>query len=166
MGAILSFGAKPEVSDQPVEDITFEYFGENVRLSYDFGETVFVDWVEQWKDVDENEARTFTAVKDLMREVVHPDDFDTFWKLVRANKQGMVKLMELVAALVEATTERPTSQPADSVSGQPTTPPLSGDDSFSRVIKNERPDRQVLAFDIYKQRQAREARELASEVSG
>lgn len=116
------------------EELAFGYFGETIRISYDFGEAAFVDWVDEYGQLGENDVKGMLATKRLMEQVVHPDDFEMFWRLARANKQTSVDLAGVFKAALEAMSERPTSRPSDSSDGPATTVPSSAGGSSQRVI--------------------------------
>lgn len=125
----------PKLDEQTAaEEMTFGYFGATVRVSYDFGELVFTDWVEEFGSLGENDPKATQGTKALMRQVVHPDDFDMFWALAKAHKQNSEDLARVFQGVLEAFAERPTRQPSDSSAGQTSTPPSSAAVSSQRVI--------------------------------
>lgn len=119
---------------QAADEFTFGWFGMDVRVAYDFGELVFTDWVEEFGGLKETDPRSITSVKELMRRIVHPDDFVEFWRLAVAHKQTSDKLAGLFNSILEAVADRPTERPSSSSSGPPATAPSSGGGSSSRVV--------------------------------
>jgi hypothetical protein len=133
MGSLGSFGVEPAT----VEVVTFEYFGHTIRVAPDFGEVAFIDWMEEWGQIDEKDPRSAIGGKALMRAAVHAEDFAEFWALARANRQGVEQLLELVGVLVKAATDRPTGLPTDSRGGLENTPPRSeGNLSSAQVMRD------------------------------
>lgn len=124
---------------RPAVDVTFGFFGEEFRAHPDLGELVLVEFLEGAMKIDEHSAHALTAVKDFLRQVVDPADFDRFWQLAmrgRATTQQLMTLAErLIEKIVEAETGRPTSLPSDSSDGQSTTEARSEDDASSRVVR-------------------------------
>lgn len=139
------------------EDVTFDWFGTDVRVNPDFGELTYLDWMEMHSTIDENDPRAIVAMKSLMRDLIHPDDFDGFWATTKRNRQGLEPLMRLMQVIVEQVSARPTGQPSVSSGGQQNTVANSAGDSSRRVIARMesagRPDLAVI-HDL-----AREARE-------
>lgn len=121
----------------PVES-TFGYFGASLRANPDLSDVMVVEMFG-------NLAESPDQVRKLASTLVHSDDVDEFWRLVRDNRQTMEDLATLAMALIEALTERPTRLPSDSSAGQSRTAPKSEVDSSSRALKvlDGRPDLQV-----------------------
>lgn len=102
-------------------DFSFDYFGNSVRVHPEISELTFVDFMEEATSVGENDPRAIVLVKKLVRLLVHPDDFDTFWAAAKANKQGTLDLMALGEQIVSGMAGRPTKRPSDSSDGSPET---------------------------------------------
>jgi hypothetical protein len=145
------------VRDVPERD-TFGWFGTEVRLHPSFGELVFTDWVEEHGNLEETDTRSLTATKTLMRRMIDPEDFDSFWALAVKHRQGSADLLKLLQAVVESVTERPTQSPAVSSVGPVSTVPRSGDDLSSPVIARlegqGRPDLALVHVQAAEARQA------------
>jgi hypothetical protein len=66
-------------------------------------------------------------VKDSLQQLIHPEDWPTYWKLARENGQQIRDLMSdlkyITAKVVEAETGFPTRPPSGSAGGRETTPP-------------------------------------------
>lgn len=157
MASLGSFGTPREVVE--VVD-TFDYFGSEIRVSPEFGELDLADFMEAAAGLDEDSVDALSLVKRTMRSAVHAEDFDTFWRLAKANRQGTEDLMPVLYACVEAVAERPTQRPSDSSDGPSATRALSAVDSSSQVIGrlegNGRPDLALMAH------MATEAREASA----
>lgn len=119
-------------------DIQFGYFGSKFSAHPELGELILVEFLEGAIKIDEHSPQALTAVKDFLRQVVAPDDFDLFWRAAIRNRQTTQQLMTfaetLIEKVVEATTERPTSQLSDSSAGPSPTAESSEADASSRVV--------------------------------
>jgi hypothetical protein len=122
-------------------DVTFDYFdARSLRVHPDFCELDLLDFVEATAAIDEDSPQAMTAVKDFFRSVIHPDDFDLFWRTAKGNRQGVKKLMRTIWTIVETISGRPTTQPSDSSGGPSTTAPTStgGSSSTERAMQHLR----------------------------
>lgn len=187
-------------------DLDFTYFGATIRVHPHASDRVELEFLDAGRDVDfdalsgsnlaeldEAEAakklstlsralvRAHRLIKDSLREVVHPDDFDTYWRLARENGQQIVDLMadlkRITAAVVEAETGFPTTPPSASQPGPATTPAKSADGSSSEAaaalsdtdaalrLLRGRPDLQEFVVMAEEMTQA-EQQQKASEKSG
>lgn len=74
-------------------------------------------------------AAGYKALLSSLRRLVHPDDFEQYWKLGMANGQQirdrMADVRAITAAVLEATTDFPSGPPSASQRGPATTPPSS-----------------------------------------
>jgi len=127
-------------------DLDFEYFGATIRVAPDASDVVELEFLEIARNADldmrdleglsaaelEDEAKvqdvvrrtnqviisTYGLIRDKLRELIHPEDFDTYWRLARANRQMVSDLMAdmkaITASVVEASTGFPTTPPSDS----------------------------------------------------
>lgn len=98
---------------------SFRWFGERFRVNPNLTETSVVDMFEAAQKVTVTDPKQFELSKDYVREHVHPDDFDRFWSLARAHRQGIADLMTLCWKILEQVAERPTTPPTDSAGGRP-----------------------------------------------
>lgn len=146
-------------------DLDFTYFGATVRVHPQASDTVELEFLDAGKDLDlsalegvdlakldetESEkviaaasavskavAAGYRLIKGSLRRVIHPDDFDTYWRLAVENGQQirdlMADLKRITAAVVEAETGFPTTPPSASQPGPATTPAKSADGSSSEV---------------------------------
>lgn len=125
-------GSYGEPADRPAEQDTFDYFGTEIRVNDLAGETALVDLIEEAGHLDEQDPRGITATKDFLREIVHADDFDTFWDLGRKHRQSVAQMMEVAMSIVEQLTDLPTERSSGSRTGPSATGPSSTADSYSR----------------------------------
>lgn len=110
-----------DMSGEEAEPIiaSFTWFGERFRVNPDLTETVVVDLFEAAQRVKIDDPEQFSAAKDYVREHVHPEDFERFWRLVKAKRQNVEALMSLCWGILEGVAERPTPPPSGSSGGRP-----------------------------------------------
>lgn len=155
-----SLGDLSPAESVPVLDVTFGWFGAQLRVNPELSELSALDFAERAMTVDEDSPEAFVMVKDQFRAYVHQDDFAEFWSLTQKNRLGLGDLLEFMKRLVGGLTERPTMQPSVSSDGPPSMPENSKDDSSTRVIRQmEEQGRPDLAW-VYEM--AREGRQAAS----
>lgn len=141
-------------------DLEFRYFGAVIRVHPAASDTVELEFLDAGKDIDvealqdqdldtlDDEQRWATVaamskavragyllVKGSLRQVIHPDDWDTYWRLAREHGQRindlMTDLKRITAAVVEADTGFPTTPPSASADGRRNTPRKSAAGSSS-----------------------------------
>lgn len=117
MVSLGSFG-KVRPAEADVEPVTFDWFGLTVGVVVDFNQVELVDLMELASTVDETDPAAMRIVKDMLRLVIQPDDFDAFWAQAKTSRQQIEDLVELGQALMEAATDRPTRQPSGSSPGR------------------------------------------------
>jgi hypothetical protein len=115
-----SFGRKHDKVE-----LDFDYFGETIRVNPSCSQAALLEFMADAGSVDQaDEVRSAQLIMRTMREVVHPDDFDLFWKLAKAERQDPVtEILPIAQAVIEAVTGFPTGQPSASGSGPATTRP-------------------------------------------
>lgn len=146
-------------------DLEFTYFGEVVRVHPQATDAIEIEFLDAAGDIDLEELqavdmneiealpiekrlemlrsmnkvveRGHRALMSALHNLIHPDDFDKYWKLGVAHGQQvrdrMADVRAITAAVVEATTDFPTGQQSDSPPGPSPTPPSSAAGSPSRV---------------------------------
>lgn len=146
-------------------DLDFTYFGATIRVHPQASDTVELEFLDAGKDLDMSAlegvdlakldeaaaeeviaaasavSKAVTAgyrlVKGSLRRVIHPEDFDTYWKLAVENGQQIRDLMAdlkfITAKVVEEETGFPSMQPSASQPGPEATPVRSADGSSSEV---------------------------------
>ncbi|MEU2699585.1 hypothetical protein [Micromonospora aurantiaca (nom. illeg.)] len=116
---------------------------------------------------------SYRALLESLHQLIHPDDWETYWRVGMENGQTVTDRMRdmkaLTRAVTEATTDFPTGPRSASPPGRATTPPGSGDGSPSPapasdlekalVLERGRPDIQefYLMQAEAEERQRREA---------
>lgn len=117
-GELIEIGDLSGEARQPVT-ASFVYFGKRIRVNPDLTELDVVDLLEQADQVDVKDPKSMTMTKDYARRHVHPDDFDEFWRLVKAHRQDTSALMMTCWKILDAITANPTGGQSDSSPGQP-----------------------------------------------
>lgn len=159
-------------------DLTFDYFGVVIRVSPNASDLDLVGFMLEAAEVEAvDETKAMQATARYLKGLVAEDDWETFWRTAKANRQTLPDLLMLGERIVEAVSGVPTSPPSDSVGGRQTTPSKSKAASSSRarrrenedvaatrraleLVPGERPD--IKEFII----QAQEARQAAQESAG
>jgi len=111
----------------------FTYFGHRFRANPYLTELAVVDLLEIADKIDVTSPKSMTFVKDYVREHIHPDDFDEFWKVAHSNGQDTSALMTTCWTLLDKITGNPTGGQSDSSAGQPETRTSSPSPSNERV---------------------------------
>jgi hypothetical protein len=141
---------------QPRKLPTFVWFGERRRIHPGVTELSLTDFFEKAESIDlgdsgydPNDPETWTPevtdkirkalpmVKDLVREMVHPDDFEEVWRVGREAGVDSTGFMSLSMSIITGVTDRPTGPQPVSSSGQRRTSRKSGGDFYSRAIKHK-----------------------------
>lgn len=132
----------------------FWYFGTRLRVNPGLTELDVVDLLEQANNVKMDDPNSMTMTKDYVRAHIHPEDFDAFWKLVKANHQDTTDIMTLCWKLLDAITANPTGERQDSSGGplvtktsSPSTPPASVTDLGEHRARREAYMRQIEALE-------------------
>lgn len=133
MGSLGSFTPQDWQPAAVVDELSFEWFGTQIRVHPEYGEGAYLDFVETVREIPDNSVDAVLSVKTMFREtVIHPDDFAEFWRLGKAHRWiSNERLADLNRQILEAITGRPTGQPTDSSAGPATTPANSEDASSS-----------------------------------
>jgi hypothetical protein len=135
---------------------SFTFGGEERRINPDFSELDIIDFMEKAQQVDENDPKAVTMVKDLFRGLVHADDFDGFWAACKKTHQTAESMVKIYSDVLAAMSDRPSKPPSDSSDGRRTTGTTSKEDSYLVVLDQleGRPDLQAVAVRHQEQRQA------------
>lgn len=149
MSHLGKFGKPREPSE-----FTFDYFDATLRTNPDLSDVAVIDMFSSFEGVDG--TAVLGALRGIATTLVHPDDVEEFWRLVKANRQTVDDIAELAMALISAATDRPTRLPADSSAGQSSTDTSSEGDSSSPALRllEGRPDLQVAVLRAQQARQA------------
>lgn len=114
-------------------DLSFGYFGNEIRVHPDAGELTYLDFMAKAMAVsEEDETEGIKITMDFLRKQVHPEDWDTFWDTSLAKRQKLADLMLVSKAIVEETAGFPTTPSSDS----PVTPPAIA--PKSRAVSSRR----------------------------
>lgn len=107
-------------------DITFGWFGEQMRVGPGAGDLSLIDFLEFAETIDEeNVVAAMRATKTFLRQQIHADDWPRLIELAQQNGQQFSDLMNLAKAIVEAVAKFPTRQPSVSSSGRAAIAPKS-----------------------------------------
>lgn len=108
------------------------------------------------RGLDTADTAGMAALDGLIDQCLRPEDVQRFDDLCDVKRPAAEELMEFVAEMMAAITDRPTSRPADSSAGPQTIAPKLMDDSSSRVIADlkGRPDLQLMVMNAQESRTA------------
>lgn len=143
-------GGDTGATDAPVVH-TFPWYGVTVRVNPGASEMVYLDFIEEAGQYDESDSRGAVAVKEFIREMIHPDDFDVFWDLAKTHRRQIKDLANISMRIVAQVSGDPTSGQPDSSNGLSVISGSSTDARYAPVIteleKNGRPDLAVIYDD-------------------
>jgi hypothetical protein len=110
----------------PAEDVeelhaTFNLRGETFRVHPELSELTLADLLEAGNQIDVNDPRAATFVKDYARAHVHEDDFERFWATVKRLHWESTQIMVMCWKILDGITENPTGGRSDSSDGPPGT---------------------------------------------
>lgn len=143
-GKILDLGAFGKVEEVPEatnwpEIPKFPWFGAEIRVNPGVSDTALVDLIEEHGELDMDKqadaVKAVIAVKQFVRAVIHPADFEDFWKLGKANGYDTEKFAEVAGLIVQEITGDPTQESTDSSPGQSVTVTKSTADGYKRTIE-------------------------------
>jgi hypothetical protein len=153
-----SFGdGGPQPAEQEATYGVVTYFGKPLRvvtdpLSLELTLEEFLDFASTLDGTED--PRAVGAVRAFLRCIIHPDDFQSYWRLVRERRQDIEKQMAFGKYVIELVTGRPTGLPSDSSDGRQTTTANSEDDLSLRVQRRlEEAGRPDLAEVVLKKRE-------------
>lgn len=120
---------------EPV-DLTFDYFGVVIRVNENASDLDLVGFMLEAAEVETvDEQKAMQATSRYLKGLIADDDWDTFWRTAKANRQSLPDLLMLGEKIIEALAGVPTQPPSDSVNGRPTTPSTSKADSRPRAAR-------------------------------
>lgn len=120
-------------------DLTFGYFGEEIRVNPTAGELTYMDFMARASEIEESDnAGGIKLTMGFLKDQVHPDDWELFWGLAMEKRQTLEKLMKVSKAIVEAVSGFPTGQPSDSRAGRRATAKKSKAGSSRRATSRPR----------------------------
>lgn len=130
--------------EKPLHRETFGWFGTRIRVHPSASEAVLVDFVDKAEDInlpdnpedlkDDPESRrkmfaAFGEVKNFVRRMIHPEDFETFWTTGVEHGYGLMDFMGVSYKLLELVSGHPSPAPVDSSTTRRATQPKSAADS-------------------------------------
>jgi hypothetical protein len=140
LGSLGQIEEVPEAADWP-EIPKFPWFGVQIRVHPSISDTALIDMIEIHGELDpskpEDSVRAAIAVKDFVRSVIHPADFEDFWKLGKANGYSTEKFAETCGMIIEQVTGDPTQESDDSSRGDSSTVTKLTGVSSSEAIQAE-----------------------------
>lgn len=123
--------------ERPAHEADFGYFGKTVRVHPDLSDLALIEFMESAVAIESMGAgEAMGSVSKMLRSLVHPEDFDVFWKAARANRQTIEDLTTLAEALIESVADRPTVRPSGSSDGPLSTGASSPVVSSSPVVRD------------------------------
>ncbi len=131
---------------QPVEDLTFGYFGLVIRVHPNASDLELIEFLIAAGEVDEHDQiKGMLALGRYLKGLVHPDDWDAFWAASKGNRQTLTDLMQTAQSIVEAVSGFPTGQSSASPGGRGGTRTRSQAGSSSRRGRDQRRTLELLA---------------------
>lgn len=153
---------QPEPDSEGVAEYgVVSYFGTDLRVVLDplSLELTLEEFLDFAMELEEDDPKSIPAVRRFIRTMLHPDDFEKWWKLVRANRQDVSAQMGFGKWVIEQVTGHPIDAASDSDSGASTTDQNSEGDFSSRVQQRlEAEGRPDLALTVLLATEGREAR--------
>jgi len=116
---------------KPVEVDSFGWFGAEIRVHPRLTDLALMDFIGEAAKMEEDDPRVTGFIKEQARLVIHPDDFDAFWRGALDNGQSSIDLLTVMKTIVESQSARPTRLPSGSSAGQQRTVVTSPVDSYS-----------------------------------
>lgn len=119
--------------------MTFDYFGVVIRVNPTASDLDLVGFMLEAADVEErDEQKSIQATARYLKGLIHVDDWDTFWRQAKANRQMLPDLLLLGEGIVEAVAEIPSQPSTGSSGGRRTTDSKSKAASSSRRASRSR----------------------------
>jgi hypothetical protein len=99
-------------------DMTFDYFGETIRVHPHASDLALVDFMDQASGVDsENVYQAMQTMVEWLRQQIHPDDWDRFYAAAKGNGQQVGDLMHVAREITAAVAGFPTGESSGSPAG-------------------------------------------------
>lgn len=145
-GKLLNLGAFGKIEESAVPDAgnwpeipRFPWFGVSIRVNPAISDAALIDLIEEHGELDltnkEDAVKAAIAVKVFVRSVVHPQDFDDFWKLGKEHGYTMEQFAEVAGMIVQEITADPTEESNDSSPGPSATVTKSTADGYKATIE-------------------------------
>lgn len=113
--------------ERPQIDADFLWFGTRIRVHPDASDLAYTEFLAIARDVkmDDDggqpapgmEQKAASVVDDMLRGQIHPEDWGTFYRLAKENRQTVLDLMALSQRILSAVSGFPTGRPSDSPTG-------------------------------------------------
>lgn len=112
-----------------------EFFGESFRRSDDgASDFAMMEYAAAVENVAEDDLAALAAAMRLLREAIHPDDWQRFQASGRKNRADAKDLLPIIVQAFYTVAEHPTGRPSDSSDGPVGIEPSSTGSSSSPVI--------------------------------
>lgn len=127
MANIGSYGVARAQADVAAEEYdSFVFFGREFRIANDSGGAVMFDYAEAvTSELDIKDAQQAAAIKAMVKDLVLPADWPSFWahyKAQRGDAQYLIEqFAELSVVLYQHVAGRPTDRPSGSAGGSSST---------------------------------------------
>jgi hypothetical protein len=116
---------------------TFGWFGQTFNVHPNLSDLTIVEFMEMAVNIDEaDELRASQLVLEQLKMLVHPDQWDEFMRLSKANRQNVQDLMELMNKLTTALGKGRGKQPSGSAIGRSRGREKPKRSASGRVIKH------------------------------
>lgn len=113
-----------------VDAARLEFLGESFRLGESVGLMPLMKFAHAANSgLDSDDMAGLAALYSLIRDTVHPEDWDRFERLAIDKQADGGELMGFVGKAIEAISARPTRRRSDSSDGAPPTSPSSTEPS-------------------------------------
>lgn len=136
-------------------DITFGWFGEQMRVGPRAGNLSLLDFLEFAETIDEsNVVAAMRATKGFLQQQIDKRDWPRLMELAQQNGQQFGDLMNLAKAIVEAVAKFPTTRPSVSSNGRPAIAPKSkagssSDAAEALTMLDGRPDLKMAVWQAH-----------------
>lgn len=139
MGSLGSLG-----TERPPVDLSFDWFGTTIRCHPDLSDSAIVDFMDEAADIDEESPEAAKFTRRYLATIIHPDDFDTYWRIGREHRQRISDHLEVSKAVIEAVGKDAGTSSSDSAFG----PTPKGDGSLADSLQQAFPGRPDLQAGI------------------
>jgi hypothetical protein len=119
---------------------TVECLGERYRIGDKIGLMPLMRFAHSAKQgVDSGDLEGLSAMHDMLRDCIHPADWDRFQEDMTTKHASDAEIMPVVGQTIQLLAARPTQRPSDSSSGPPTTSQPSTPTSSTTASPAQRP---------------------------
>lgn len=167
-------------SNEPIEDLDFEWFGAKIRVHPDASDLGVGDGLIQSGTVDIDTPEGADMALGIMREAmfgqIHPDDVAEFWRLAKLHRQQLRDIVQVSRDISAGVADFRSGQRSDSSATQRPAPLRSVPGSSSvdggrraavqRAALDALPDRPDMRVALYRQAQADAAADAEAAAAG